>query len=94
MSHIIPFPTNREHRHGIVHVMGDRVNGFGVSHESASGDSWGEFLGPFRDGQEAIATAYALNRDRYGGACDVHICDAACLDACPDVGLVTYPGEW
>lgn len=95
MSHIIPFPLKRPDadRHGIVHVMGDTVDGFEIGHESASGGSWGGFSW-YRTGQEAIAAAYALNRDQYGGACDVFICDAARLDACPNVVLVTNPGEW
>ncbi|TKD52060.1 hypothetical protein [Sphingomonas baiyangensis] len=94
MSHIIPFPARRSDRHGTVHVFGDRIEGFTVSHESASGDSWGGAIGPFDRGQDAIAAAYALNRDEYGGQCDVFICDAARTDACPDVGFATYPGEF
>jgi hypothetical protein len=90
---VIPFPTHSDSRHGTIHVMGDSVDGFEVGHESRSGSSWGNFA-HYSTGQEAIAAAYALNRDEYGSECDVFICDAARLDACPGVGLVTYPGEF
>ena len=73
--------------------MGDSVSGFQVAHESASGNSWGSFA-EYRTGQEAITAAYALNRDEYGGECNVSICDAAVQDACPDVGLPFVPGDF
>ena len=94
MARIIPFPVDRRDAHGVVHVMGDSVDGFRISHESASGESWGSFLGPFRDGQKAIAAAYALNRDQYDGACDVSVCDAAAQHANPHVGLPSWPGDF
>jgi len=65
---------------GTVCVMGDKATGFEVGHESSSGDSWGSFSGPYANGQDAIAAAYALNRDVYLGGCDVEICDAALRD--------------
>ena len=61
---------------GTVHVMLGNVVGFEISHESASGNSWGSFS-RYASGQEAITAAYALNRDVYHGTCNVSICDAA-----------------
>ncbi|WP_294244725.1 hypothetical protein [uncultured Sphingomonas sp.] len=77
---IIPMRLPRLPYRGTVCVMGSRVTGFQVGHESSSGDSWGNFLGPFADGRDAIAVAYALNRDVYLGGCDVEICDDALAD--------------
>lgn len=65
---------------GTVCVMGDKATGFQVGHESASGNSWGEFSEPFANGQDAIAAAFALNRDVYLGGCNVTICEAALAD--------------
>lgn len=96
---VIPFPRRQEgllgaQRHGTVHVMGDNTDGFYVSHESRSGDSWGGMFGPYGTGQEAITAAYALNRDDYDGGCEVFVCDAAVQHACPGVGLSSVPGDW
>lgn len=91
---VIPLPVPDDPRRSTIHVMGDRVEGFSVSHESASGSSWGAFNGPFRTGQEAIVFAYAMNRDDYGGDCNVYVCDAAMEDTCPGVGLVSFPGDF
>ncbi len=77
---ILPMPAASSRRGGTVHVMGDLASGFHVSHESASGNSWGELFGPYPDGQAAIAKAYTVNRDDYGGDCDVAVCDAALAD--------------
>lgn len=77
---ILPMSVAPSRRGGTVHVMTDPDGGFRVSHESASGNSWGELFGPYPDGQTAIAKAYAVNRDSYGGDCDVAICDAALAD--------------
>ncbi|NNG59778.1 hypothetical protein [Sphingomonas paucimobilis] len=90
---ILPFPHRRDDRHGVIHVMGDRVSGFEIGHESASGNSWGSFSS-YATGEEAIAAAYALNRDTYEGVCDVFVCDAALQDACPGVGLPSVPGDF
>jgi hypothetical protein len=90
---IIPFPVAHDDRHGTVCVMGDKVEGFLVAHESRSGNSWGAFHGPFSDGQAAIEFAYAFNRDEYRGECNVSVCDAARDDWCRDVGLVDLPHE-
>jgi hypothetical protein len=76
MGRIIPLPVCAFGR-ATIHVMGDAVDGFEVSHESASGDSWGALIGPFKDGQSAIVAAYALNRDEYAGTCNVAVSDAA-----------------
>lgn len=89
-----PFPTPHDDDRGTVHVMGDTVSGFEVAHESASGNSWGMFSGPYRSGEEAITIAYALNRDQYRGGCNVFVCDAAVQDANPGVGLPSVPGDF
>lgn len=91
---ILPFPKRQIGSRGIVHVMGDSVDGFYVSHESASGNSWGALYGPFRSGQEAITQAFALNRDQYEGTCAVAIYDAAAQDAHPGAGPHSWPGEF
>lgn len=93
-ARVLPFPTRHDDRHGTVCVSGDSLDGFRVAHESASGNSWGSFSGSYRSGQEAITTAYALNRDEYGGECNVFVGDAAVQDACPDVGLPSVPGDF
>lgn len=74
---IIPLGLPIDDRHGIVHVMEAWGGGFEIGHEGSSGSSWGNFRGPYVDAQEAIAAAYALNRDEYSGRCAVSICDAA-----------------
>lgn len=81
-GNVIPFPQRlpRLPYRGTVCVMGSEETGFQVGHESSSGDSWGNFSGPFADGRDAIAVAYALNRDVYLGGCDVEICDEALAD--------------
>ncbi|AYJ86891.1 hypothetical protein D3Y57_14265 [Sphingomonas paeninsulae] len=91
---ILPMRTPHRDRHGTIHVQGDSVDGFTVSHESSSGSSWGELHGPFPLGQSAIAFAYGLNRDEHEGVCNISICDGAVRHASPDVGLVTLPGEF
>jgi hypothetical protein len=91
--HVIPFPIRRGERRGVIHVMGDRVSGFEIGHESASGNSWGSFSS-YASGQEAITAAYALNRDDYEGVCDVFVCDAALQDANRGVGLPSIPGDF
>jgi hypothetical protein len=65
---------------GTVVVMGSKETGFQVGHESSSGDSWGHFSGPYANSVDAIAAAFALNRDVYMGGCDVEICDCALAD--------------
>lgn len=84
---IVPFPRPRRDARGTIHVMGDSVAGFLVSHESSSGNSWGELHGPFERGHEAITAAYLLNRDQYEGRCNVSVCDAALQDHCPGVSI-------
>lgn len=91
---VIPLPSRHNDRNGTVCVMGEAVAGFEVAHESSSGNSWGNFSGPYRTGQEAITAAYALNRDSYSGECDVFVCDAAVQDACHDVGLPSAAGDF
>jgi hypothetical protein len=88
-----PFPAPPRDRRGVIHVMGDAVEGFSVWHESASGSSWGAKCDPLPSGQEAITAAYALNRDDYDGECDVWVCDAAIQRDCPGPGLVSLPDD-
>jgi hypothetical protein len=59
--------------------MGDQTAGFEVAHEASSGNSWGGFTS-YPSAQDAIAAAYAMNRDQYAGQCDVWICPAASTD--------------
>lgn len=92
-ARIIPIGIEHRDRHGTVCVMGDKIDGFQVSHESASGSSWGALHGPFLEGQAAIEFAYRMNREEYDGQCNVHVCDAARDDWCRDVGLVDLPHE-
>jgi hypothetical protein len=93
-ARIFAFPAAQPADRSTIHVFGDRVEGFSVSHESRSGDSWGEIHGPYDTGQEAITAAYALNRDVYESTCNVFVCDAALQHACPDVGLPSVPGDF
>ncbi len=79
MSRIIPFPIPVRPYTGTVCVMGNKAAGFEVAHESSTGNSWGEFT-TYPSAQDAIAAAYAMNRDRYAGQCDVWICPAASTD--------------
>ncbi len=76
MSRVIPFPSPARRLSGTVCVLGDSAAGFEVAHESASGNNWGGFTS-YATAQEAIAAAYALNRDQYAGRCDVWVCPAA-----------------
>jgi hypothetical protein len=85
-------PNHQRKTHGAIHVWSDGGSGFVVGHESESGNSWGAFS-DYSSGEAAIAAAFAMNRDQYGGVCAVHICDAARDDAFPGVGLVTLPGD-
>ncbi|WP_010161378.1 hypothetical protein [Sphingomonas sp. PAMC 26617] len=93
-ARILLLPQRQRENRGTVHVMGDKIDGFEIGHESSSGNSWGSFAGPFATGEEAITAAYALNRDTYGGTCDVWVCDAAVQDASPGVGLPSVPGDF
>lgn len=79
---IIPLrhPLPRLPFRGTVCVMGSKATGFQVGHESASGNSWGSFSGPYANGTDAIAAAYALNINTYLGGCDVEICEDALAD--------------
>ncbi len=79
MSRVIPFPAPARPYTGTVCVMGDQAAGFEVAHESSTGNSWGEFTS-YPSAQEAIAAAYAMNRDRYAGQCDVWVCPEAATD--------------
>ncbi|WP_267386175.1 hypothetical protein [Sphingomonas sp. GC_Shp_3] len=90
---VLSFPSRGNADRGTIHVWGDRVDGFQVSHESASGNSWGEIL-DFRSGADAITAAHTLNRNQYQGRCEVLVIDAALQDACPGVGLPSLPGDF
>lgn len=93
-ARVLSFPSRRDDHHGIVHVMGDQLVGFEIGHESASGNSWGSFSGPYSTGQEAIAAAYALNRDTYGSVCEVSVCDAASQDRRPSADAPSSSGDF
>lgn len=80
---IHPFPAPFRGTRGTVHVFGDQLEGFTVTHESASGSSWGA-AETYATGEEAITAAYTMNHDVYGGGCDVSVCDAARLDTAKD----------
>lgn len=77
---ILPMPLPVLPYRGTICVMGDAIAGYQVGHESESGNSWGAFSGPYARGQDAIAAAFALNRDVYFGGCNISICDAALAD--------------
>ena len=79
MIRVISFPAPVRPYTGTVCVMGDKTAGFEVAHESSIGNSWGEFTS-YLSAQEAIAAAYAMNRDRYAGQCDVWVCPEASTD--------------
>jgi hypothetical protein len=96
---IIPFPLGHGNHgngdlHGTVHGMGDSAEGFYVSHESRSGNSWGAMFGPYDTGQEAITAAYALNRDDYDNGCEVYVCDAAGQHAASNANPSALLGDW
>lgn len=91
---VIAFPRVRTENRGCVHVMQHAGGGFEVGHESASGNSWGSFSGPYARGQDAIAAAYALNRDTYGGVCEVYICPAALADIPPSPAPAFERGDF
>lgn len=90
---VLSFPSRGNADRGTIHVWGDRAAGFQVTHESASGNSWGE-IQEHPSGTAAITAANALNRDQYGGKCKVLVTDAALQDACPGVGLPSLPGDF
>jgi hypothetical protein len=73
MGEVIRFPAPaRDDRRGVVHVMPCEAGGYFVSHESSSGSSWGELLGPFDHIDIAIGAASHLASRQYGG-CPVDI---------------------
>lgn len=63
-------PTNQNR--GTVHVMLAEHGGLEIGQESASGNSWGSFE-TFSTAAEAINGAHQLNRQQYGGICEVSI---------------------
>lgn len=60
---------------GTIHVMSDGAGAFVVSHESASGSSWGGNHGPFATVEAAASAATALNINSYDGGCDIVVHD-------------------
>lgn len=60
---------------GTIHVMSDGDGAFVVSHESASGSSWGGNHGPFATVEAAVSAASALNINSYERGCDVVVHD-------------------
>ena len=73
MGKVIAFPgSNPRHDGGIVHCWAMKGGGFEIGQESSSGNSWGSFE-QFDFPQQAVAAAYQLNREVYGGNCHVQI---------------------
>jgi len=87
---LLAFPSTWDSGRGTVHVMGSPDEGYAVSHESRSGDSWGGYE-TFETAQDAIAEAYRMARYEYGGA-DVSICRAALADV--RVGSRWFGGDF
>jgi hypothetical protein len=70
---VIAFPgTNPNQNGGVVHCWAMERGGFEIGQESSSGNSWGSFE-QFDFPQQAVAAAYQLNREVYGGKCRVQI---------------------
>lgn len=65
---------------GTIHVMSDGEGAFVVSHESASGSSWGGNRGPFSTVEAATSAPTALNINGYDGGCDIVIHDVPPAD--------------
>jgi hypothetical protein len=72
MGSLFVFPTRRRDDHGCIHVWLLDDGRFEVGHESRSGDSWGNFT-EYHTAEQAVAAAFALNRDEYASQCDVHV---------------------
>lgn len=72
MGKVISLGTSRTGSRGTVHVWPARDGGYEIGHESASGNSWGQF-DQFDGAAEAVAAAHRVNRDVYAGQCDVYI---------------------
>jgi len=70
---ILHFPNQA--LRGTIHVMPHQHGGFEVGQESASGNSWGSFEGPFDTIEIATAAAHALNILQYGGVCEISVFD-------------------
>lgn len=88
---VIPFPLKRSNLgSGIIHVYGDRIDGYRVSHEGPSGGSWGNQR-RYADPGDAISAAYAMNRDDYDGDCEVYVSDGVVDDANAGVGSIDVP---
>lgn len=88
--HTLPLPDRGS---GTICVVGDQFDGWQVSHESASGNSWGELLA-FTDAGDAIAAAYRMNRERYDGQSRVYLSDAVLDPVSGDVGPACLPGDF
>jgi len=77
---ILQFPMPRQPRSGVIHVWGTPAEGFSVSHESRSGDSWGEIY-PFDCAARAINFAHFFNAHTYAGECEVSLSDRVRAEA-------------
>ncbi len=72
MGKVLPFPRAVRPRHGIIHVSPCENGRFEIAHESGSGNSWDGFQ-QFPCAEAAIFAAYALNKEAYGGECEVSL---------------------
>jgi len=72
MGSISVLPTHRRDDRGCIHVWRLDDGSFEVGHESRSGNSWGNFH-VYDTADEAVASAFAMNRDDYSGQCDVDV---------------------
>ncbi len=69
MSKVVTLHTPHNDRHyGTVHIVPDHEDGgYGIIHESESGNSYGPLEGPFATIEEAVIAAQALNKRQYYG---------------------------
>jgi hypothetical protein len=67
----LPVPYRGDPNLGAVCCWPLDGGGFEIGHESSSGNSWGSFE-RFDSANEAVAAAWRLARDTYGG-CDLHV---------------------
>ncbi|MBB4153254.1 hypothetical protein GGQ80_001142 [Sphingomonas jinjuensis] len=76
-AQVIPFPRRGGVSRGTIHIGQTEDGDWQIAHESASGNSWGNFSEPFEHVWEAIAAARTLNRETYGNECDLALCAEA-----------------
>lgn len=72
MGEVVTFGRRPAHTQGTIHVWQMEKGGYEIGQESESGNSWGSF-DQFDTAQEAVAAAYRLNKEQYGGVCEIYI---------------------